>query len=139
MRIDFRWPALLAVLGAAGACARVAARPAADSPPFRGVFEMGPDRSAFRPCGSEEEWYVDPLSAPAWMELQRQTRMQNEAPRGMQATASSGSTVAFQRAYVEVQGDTIALTAGPEVGRYAREFRPTRVLVARAAPRADCP
>lgn len=139
MRIDFRWAALLTVLGAA--CAGAPARPAAaaDPPPFRGVYEMGPDRSAFRPCGSEEEWYVDPSSAPAWTELQRQTRMLNEAPRGMQPPAPPGGAEDFQRAYVEVQGDTIALTAGPEVGRYTREFRPTRVLVARPAPRAECP
>jgi hypothetical protein len=65
--------------------------------------------------------------------------MLNEAPRGMEPPASRGDTEGFQRAYVEVQGDTIALTAGPEVGRYARELRPTRVLVARPAPSAECP
>ncbi|MGH7636253.1 MAG: hypothetical protein ACREOK_01275 [Gemmatimonadaceae bacterium] len=137
MRIDFRWATLLAILGAAGACARAAARPAAEPPSFRGVYEVGPDRSAFRLCGSEELWYVDASSSPAWTELQRQTRMQNETPSGMRPPASRA--VAFQRAYVEVQGDTVALTAGPEVGRYTREFRPTRVLVARPAPRAECP
>ena len=141
MRIDFCWGALLAVLSAAGGCARSAVRPAAaaDALPFRGVYEMGLDRSAFRPCGSEEKWYVDPRNAPAWRELQRQIRVQNEAPRGMEAPARPGSAEGFRQAYVEAQGDTIALTAGPEVGRYTREFRPTRILVARPAPRAECP
>ena len=139
MRIDIRWVAILTVLGTTGACARAGARHAADSPLFRGVYEIGRDRSAFRPCGREEKWYVDSSSSPAWMELKRQTRMQNEAPRGMQGSASPGSVEGFQLAYVEVQGDTLALTAGPEVGRYTRELRPTRVLVARPAPRAECP
>ena len=145
MRIDFRfcWTALLAAVGAAGACARAAARPAAGAdrpaPAFRGVYEVGPDRSVFRPCGSGEEWYVAPSSAPAWMELQRRTRTQDEAPRGMQDPASPGAAGGFRRAYVEVQGDTVPLTVGREVGRYTWELRPTRVLAAGPAPRADCP
>ena len=51
MRIDFRWVALLIVLDSAGACARAGARHAADPPSFRGVYEIGRDRSAFRESG----------------------------------------------------------------------------------------
>ena len=140
MRIDLWWTAIVAVLSASGACAR-AVRPAAalELPSFRGIYEMGRDRSVFRPCGSDEEWYVDPRSAPAGDELQRRTRKHNEAPRGMEAPPRPGSTEGYQRVYVELQGDTIPLTAGPEVGRYTREFRPTRVLVDRPVLRGECP
>lgn len=53
--------------------------------------------------------------------------------------AAGANAGGLHRAYVEVQGDTIALTAGPEVGRYTRELRPTRVLVVRRTSRTECP
>ncbi len=133
MRIDFRWAVLLAALGA---CAHAAAR--ADLPAFRGVYRVGPGISAFRPCGSDQEWYVAPSSASG-LELQRRTGMrQDEAPRGgMRTEAPAGADAgSFQRAYVEVQGDTVALTAGPEVRRFTRELRPTRVLLVERAVEA---
>lgn len=137
MRIDFRWAALLAAVGAAGACARAAARQ-----DFRGVYVVGHDRSAFRPCGSDEDWYVAPSTASAGLELRRRTdSVQIEVPPGgMRTRALPGSDAGgLHRAYVEVQGDTIALTAGPELGRYTRELRPTRVLVVRRVSRTECP
>lgn len=140
MRIYFRWAALVAAVGAAIACAR--ARPA-DQPAFRGFYMVGPYRSAFRPCGSDEEWFVALSTASAGLELQRRTRMmmQDSAPPGgMRRTqAPAGDAGGFHRAYVEVQGDTVALTAGPELGRYTGELRLTGILDVRRVAEAKCP
>ena len=143
MRIYFRCAALLAAVGAAGACAR--ARPATGANlAFRGVYTVGaPYRSAFRPCGSDEEWYVALSTASAGLELQRRTRMmmQDSAqPGGMGRTLRpAGDAGGFHRAYVEVRGDTVALTAGPELGRYTRELRLTGVLDVRRVLDVECP
>jgi len=142
MRIYFRWAALLAAVGAAGACARARPAAGADQPAFRGVYSVGaPYRSAFRPCESDEEWYVA-LSTPAGLELQRRTRKVHDEPppEGMRRTqAPAGDAGGFHRAYVEVQGDTVALTGGPEMRRYTRELRPIRVLEVRRVLDAECP
>ena len=151
MRIYFRWAALLAAVGAAGACVRARPAAGADQPAFRGVYSVGaPYRSAFRPCGSDEEWYVA-LSTSAGLELQRRTRMVQDTapPAGMRRTQApagdaGGSYRAydaggFYRAYVEVQGDTVALTGGPEMRRYTRELRPIRVLEVRRVLDVECP
>jgi hypothetical protein len=137
MPIDFPSAALLAAMCAAGACAR-----GADLRAFRGVYSMGPDLSAFRPCGSEEDWYVAPSPASPGLELQRRTVVIQDAapPGGMRTKAPPGADAGgFHRAYVELHGDTVALTGGPEVGRYTRELRPTRVLVVRHPLRTECP
>lgn len=144
MRIDFRWVALLIAVGAASACARTASRHATRAAPtaFRGIYRVGPGISAFRPCGSDEEWWVRLSSGSAGLELRRRTSMkQDEAPSGgMRSAAPAGADAGhFQLAYAEVLGDTVALTAGPEVRRYQRELRLTRVvLVDRPAARAEC-
>lgn len=142
MRIYFRWAALLAAVGTAGACAR--ARPAggADQPAYRGVYMVGPYRSAFRPCGSDEEWYVALSTASAGLELQRRTRMVQDSvpPGGLgRIRAPAGDAGGFYRAYAEVRGDTVALTAGPEVGRYTRELRLIGVLDVRRVLDVECP
>ena len=143
MRICFRWAALLAAVGAVGACARARPAAGADQPDFRGVYMVSPYRSAFRPCASDEEWYVALSTASAGLELQRRTRMmmQDSAqPGGMGRTLRpAGDAGGFHRAYVEVRGDTVALTAGPELGRYTRELRLTGVLDVRRVLDVECP
>jgi hypothetical protein len=138
-RDSFRCLALLAAVCTATACGATRSARDADKPDFRGIYMMGPDRSAFRPCGSHEEWYVDTAPASAGWALQRRmSRMPQDAPPGglRHEMPDAGG---YRRAYVEVQGDTVALTAGPQVRRYTRELRLTRVLTGRRVSPAECP
>jgi hypothetical protein len=75
--------AALLASGIAG-CSRAAAggaAAAADGETFRGVYEVGPGRSVFLPCGSDEQWYVGAESTPA-RELRRLTSVQDLQPPG---------------------------------------------------------
>ena len=123
--------------GAAG-CSRAAGAPAAaDRATFRGVYEAGPDRSAFLPCGSSERWYVWPQSAPA-RELRRLTSTKDlQPPAG--GMVPPGRTPGIRRAYAEVRGDTVAVTSGRLAIAYERELRVTRVLIVRPAQGGVCP
>ena len=132
---------ILALCGAAllasgaAACWRAAA--AADEETFRGVYEVGRDRSAFLPCASDEQWYVWTGSTEA-RELRRLTNVQDLQPPagGMQPAARAAGV---RRAYVEVRGDTGAATPGRIAPGYERELRLTKVLVVQAAPGGRCP
>ena len=138
-RDSFRCLALLAAVCTTAACGATRSAADADKPDFRGIYMMGPDRSAFRPCGSHEEWYVDTAPASAGLALQRRMRRMNEdaPPGGLRHEMPDAG--GYRRAYVEVKGDTVALTAGPQVGRYTRELRLTRVLTGRRISPAECP
>jgi hypothetical protein len=139
VRIDLRWALRFVLVGAGVDCARA---PATAVPDFRGIYVVGHDRSAFRPCGIDEDWYVALTPASAGFELRRRTETVqiDMHPAGMRNQAPAGADAGgLHRAYVEVQGDTIALTGGPEVGRYTRELRPTRVLSVRRVSRTECP
>lgn len=130
-----------ATLLATGAgCSRAApagAPAAADRSTFRGVYEAGPDRSAFLPCGSSEQWYVWPQSAPA-RELRRLTSTKDlQPPEGGMLPPERAPRI--RRVYAEVAGDTVAVTAGRSALAYARELRVTRVLVVRPAQGGVCP
>ncbi len=138
-RDSFRCLALLAAVCTAAACGATRSAAGADKPDFRGIYMMGPDRSAFRPCGSHEEWYVDTAPASAGRALQRRmSRMHEDAPPGglRHEMPDAGG---YRRMYVEVQGDTVALTAGPQMRRYTRELRLTRVLIGTRVSPAECP
>ena len=129
--------ALLA--SAAAGCSRApkVATAASDRATFRGVYEVSPDRSAFIPCGSGNQWYVSTESAAA-RELRRLTSTQDmQAPGGgMLSPDRSPST---RRAYAEVQGDTVALRPGRSAFVYERELRVTRVLTVQPAQGSACP
>jgi hypothetical protein len=130
--------ALLASGGAA--CSRTAAAGApavADRATFRGVYETSPDRSAFLPCGSVEQWYVSPQSAPA-RELRRLTSTKDlQQPGGGMFPPERVPSI--RRAYAEVQGDTVAVNPGRLAIAYERELRVTRVLIVRPAQGGLCP
>jgi hypothetical protein len=131
--------AALLASGAAG-CSRAApagAPAAADRATFRGVYEAGPDRSAFLPCGSTEQWYVSPQSAPA-RKLRRLTISKDlQPPEGGMLQLERGRGT--RRAYAEVQGDTVAVNPGRLAIDYERELRVTRVLIVRPAQGGLCP
>ncbi len=135
----YRWVPLLAAVSVIAACASARSAADADKPDFRGIYMTGPDRSAFRPCGSNEEWYIDTSPASAGRALQlRMTRKSEDAPPGglRHEMPDAGG---YRRAYIEVKGDTVALTAGPQLGRYTRELRLTRVFTGRRVPPGACP
>jgi hypothetical protein len=125
--------------GAAG-CSRAAAvraPDAADRSRFRGVYEAGPDRSAFLPCGSAEQWYVWPQSAPA-RELRRLTSTKDlQPPAGGMLPPERAPDV--RRAYAEVRGDTVAVAPGRRALAYERELRVSKVLIVRPAQGGVCP
>jgi hypothetical protein len=135
-----------AALLASGAAACFRATPAgtpaseaaaADRATFSGVYEMGPDRSAFIPCGSVEQWYVEPQGSAA-RELRRLTNTQDlQSPAGGMVPAERSASV--KRAYAEVQGDTVAVTPGRPALTHQRDLRVTRVVVVRPAQGALCP
>ena len=131
--------AALLASGAAG-CSRAApagAPAAADGATFRGVYEAGPDRSAFLPCGSAEQWYVSPQSAPA-RELWRLTSTKDlQPPAGGMLPPERAAGI--RRAYAEVRGDTVAVTSGRLAIAYERELRVARVLIVRPAQGGLCP
>lgn len=131
--------AALLASGATG-CSRTAAAgaaPAADRATFHGVYETGPDRSAFLPCGSVEQWYVWPQSAPA-RKLQRLTISKDlQPPEGGLLRQERGRGT--RRAYAEVQGDTVAVNPGRLAIAYERELRVARVLIVRPAQSGLCP
>ena len=109
----------------------------ADRATFRGVYELGPDRSAFLPCGSAEQWYVSEGSEPV-RELRRRMGTQDvQAPGGGLLPPERATYV--RRAYAEVQGDTIAVTGGRPALATDRELHVTRVLVVRPATGGACP
>ena len=116
-----------------GGCSRATA--AADSETFRGVYEMGPDRSAFLPCGSDEQWFVLTTSTAA-RELRRLTGVQDlQSPTG--GSISRRSTV-IRRAYAEVRGDTVAAPSR-NAPRYERELQLSQVLSVQPAQGSVCP
>jgi hypothetical protein len=131
-----------AALLASGAvsCSRAkpaAAPSAADRATFSGVYEAGPDRSAFLPCGTGEKWYVSPDGAAA-RELRRLMNTQDlQAPGGGMVPAER--TTSVRRAYAELQGDTVTVTSGRAALAYVRELRVTRVLVVKPAQGGLCP
>jgi hypothetical protein len=126
--------------GAAG-CSRAAparaAAAAADRATFRGVYEVGADRSAFLPCGSTEQWYVSQLGAPA-RDLRRLTSTKDLQPPGG-GMFPPELAPSIRRAYAEVQGDTVAVNPGRLAIAYERELRVTRVLIVRPAQGGVCP
>ena len=129
--------ALLA--SAAAGCSRApkVATAASDRATFRGVYEVSPDRSAFIPCGSGDQWYVSTESAAA-RELRRLTSTQDmQAPGG--GMVPSERAPSTRRAYAEVQGDTVALRPGRSAFVYGRELRVTRVLAVQPAQGSACP
>ena len=131
--------AALLASGVAGCfrAATVGAPSAAGRTTFSGVYEVGPNRSAFLPCGISEQWYVSPQSAPA-RELRRLTSTQDmQSPGGGMIPAERAPSI--RRAYAEVQGDTVALTPGQPAVTYQRDLWVTRVLVVRPTPGALCP
>jgi hypothetical protein len=103
---------------------------------FRGVYEAGPDRSAFIPCGSHEQWYVSAESVQA-RELRRLTITQDMLPpEGGLRVAERAAVI--RRSYAEVQGDTVdVIQNGPAIA-YDRELRVTRVLVVRTSQGGVC-
>lgn len=116
------------------ACSRATAT--GDGETFRGVYEMGRDRSAFLPCASDEEWYVQPNTKEA-RELRRLTSVQDlQPPGGGMSQPARSSTV--RRAYVEVRGDTVP-SPSRNSPRYERELRLTEVLVVKASLGPVCP
>ena len=125
--------------GAAG-CSRAAAPrapSAADRATFRGVYEVGRDRSAFLPCGSGEQWYVSGQSAAA-RELRRLTNTQDlQSPGGGLLPPERAADI--KRAYAEVEGDTVHVTPGRPALTFERELRVTRVLVVQPAQGGACP
>lgn len=129
-----------ALLASAAACARAPAAGApadADRPTFRGVYELGPNRSAFLPCGSSEQWYVPPESTAA-RELRRLMGTQDlQSPGGGMLPPERAPDT--KRAYAEVLGDTVAVTPGRSTFVYSRDLRVTRVLVVRPAQGGACP
>lgn len=130
--------ALLTHVAAGCSRATAAGSPAvADKATFRGVYEMGADRSAFLPCGSGEQWYVPPQSAPA-RELRRLTATHDlQSPGGGMTPVVRGQYI--RRAYAEVEGDTVAVSPGQASLAHQRELRPTRVVVVRPAQGGACP
>jgi hypothetical protein len=101
-RDSFRCLALLAAVCTAAACGATRSAADADKPDFRGIYMMGPDRSAFRPCGSHEEWYVDTAPASAGRALQRRmTRNEDAPPGGLRHEMPDAG--GYRRAYVEVR------------------------------------
>lgn len=125
--------------GAAGCSRRAAAdAPAvAEGATFRGVYETSPDRSAFLPCGSVEQWYVSLQSAPA-RELRRLTSSKDmQQPGGGLLPPERAPSI--RRAYAEVAGDTAAVIPGRLAIAYERELRVTRVLLVRPAQSGLCP
>jgi hypothetical protein len=125
--------ALLA--SASAACSRATAA-AADGETFRGVYEMGPDRSAFLPCGSDEQWFVLTGSTAA-RELRRLTGVQDvQAPGGGLATRVHAGDI--RRAYVEVRGDTVP-SPSRNTPRYERELQLSKVLLVQPAQGGVCP
>ena len=124
----------------AGGCSRAKAAGApgaADRGTFRGVYETGPGRSAFLPCGINEQWYVSTESAPA-RELKRLTSTQDlQSPGGGLLPPERAADT--RRAYAEVRGDTVAVSPGLSTFTYQRELRVTRVLVVRPAQGGMCP
>ena len=131
--------AALLASGAAG-CSRAAAAGAAagaDGATFRGVYEASRDRSAFLPCGSTEQWYVSPQSAPA-RELRRLTSTKDlQPPAGGMVPLERA--VGIRRAYAEVRGDTVAVIPGRLAIAYERELRISRVVIVRPAQSGLCP
>jgi hypothetical protein len=128
------YSAALLASGTAG-CSRATA--AADGQTFRGVYEVGPNRSVFLPCGSDEQWYVREESAPA-RELRRLTGVQDlQAPGGGMLATQRAAII--RRAYAEVRGDTVAVTSRQPAIPYERELQLTQVLVVQPAQGGVCP
>ena len=131
--------AALLASGAAG-CSRAPARAASaasDKTAFRGVYEAGPGRSVFLPCGSNEQWWVAPESSAA-RELLRLTSTQDmQSPGGGMVPAERTPTI--RRAYAEVEGDTVAVRPSRAALGYAHELRLTKVAAVRPAQGASCP
>ena len=124
----------------AAGCSRAAATGAAAAAgreTFRGVYEAGPDRSAFLPCGSGEQWYVSTQSSQA-RELRRLTSTQDlQSPGGGLLPPERAKDI--KRAYAEIEGDTVAVSPGGPTLAFQRELRLTRVLVVRPAQGGACP
>ena len=105
---------------------------------FRGVYEAGPDRSVFLPCGSGEQWYVAAERSAASRELRRLTSTQDlQAPGGGLLPRERAEYI--KRAYAEVEGDTVAVTPGRTALAIERELRVTKVLAVRPAQGGACP
>lgn len=120
------------LLATLAGCSRATA--AGDRETFRGVYEVGRDRSAFLPCGSDEQWYVQPNTSQA-RELLRLTNVQDlQPPAGGMSSRSS----TIRRAYVEVRGDTVP-SASRNTPFYERELQLAEVLVVKAAQGSLCP
>lgn len=99
--------------------------------------EAGPDRSAFLPCGSGYQWYVS-AEGVAGRDLARLTRAEDmQSPVGGMLPAERAAFV--RRAYAEVRGDTIAVTAGRAALSYERELLVSQVLVVRPIQGNVCP
>lgn len=85
-----------------------------------GHYSQGFEVDAFRPCGSQESWWVTDGE-----DLRRRYRELDVPP--------------YEPVYVELRG-----TVGPDgswghLGIYRRELAVTEVLVARTATAGDCP
>lgn len=125
----------VAVLLASGIAACSRATSAGDAETFRGVYEVSRDRSAFLPCGSDEQWFVLPGTTQA-RELLRLTNVQDlQSPGGGMSQPRSS---AVRRAYVEVRGDTVPAPSRNSP-RYERELQLKEVLVVQAAQGGVCP
>ena len=104
---------------------------------FRGVYEMGPDRSAFIPCASDEQWFVLTGSTAA-RELRRLTNVLDAQSPGGGMVPRARSAAIIRRAYAEVRGDTV-----PSPSRnsplYEHELQLSKVLVVHPAQSQVCP
>lgn len=124
-----------AALLASGAAACSRATAAGEIETFRGVYEVGRDRSAFLPCGSDEQWFILPGTTQA-RELVRLTNVHDLQPPAGGMSQPRASTI--RRAYVEVRGDTVP-SPSRNTPRYERELRLSELLVVKAAQGSVCP
>ena len=111
-----RWTIILAPL-VLGAC--VSAVTGSEDEVLAGHYSQGFEVDAFRPCGSEESWWVT-------QGAELRSRYQALSPRQ------------YQEVYVELRGD-----AGPRgqyghLGAYTRELAAREVIEIRPAAEADC-
>ncbi|MBA3968719.1 MAG: hypothetical protein H0X52_01300 [Gemmatimonadetes bacterium] len=83
---------------------------------FSGFYEVGWEKEAFRPCGTQEEWW-------SWST----GKIIEEDPRG------------WGRAFVVLEGEVSPPGSYGHLGQYRREIVITRVIEVRAAPGAECP
>ena len=102
----------------------------ANLPPsvYRGIYTYAFETSSFRPCGSNERWWVSP-SREVVRDLRARVPLESNNNRSRARRYS---------VYVEWRGEVSERGRYGHLGAYVRLLRPTEVLDARVERPADC-